>query len=156
MLKVNFLVEPHYLVNRHLVRDAAQLAAKLSGLKTDAEITISIIGDRKMKTLNQQFRGKDATTNVLSFNTTETESISHFKSPETKDLYLGDVAVSYPVALQEAIKENVLVDERVAFLVTHGILHLFGMDHEDPEEAKKMEKLEDQVTMTLKASEIIK
>lgn len=155
MLKVNFLVEPHYRLDRHLVRRAAQLAATLSGLKTDAEITISVIGDRKMKSLNHQFRGKDTTTNVLSFNTTETESITHFKSPETKDLYLGDVAVSYPVAVEEAIKENVLVDERVAFLVTHGIFHLFGMDHEDPVEAQEMEKLEDQVTLSLKSSEVI-
>jgi rRNA maturation RNase YbeY len=156
MLKINFLVEPHYLVDRKIIRKAANLVAQKVNLKVEAEMTVSIIGDRKMRTLNNKFRAKNSTTNVLSFTASETEKIDHFKSPTINDLYIGDVAVSYPVAVEEAIKENVLVDERVAFLVVHGLLHLFAYDHEKNDEAKLMETIEDEVMVSLKTPEIIK
>lgn len=156
MLKVHFLVEPHYLIDRKIVRSVLQLAAKKVNLKVDAQVTVSIIGDRKMRLLNNQFRGLDKTTNVLSFTSSDVESIAHFQPRETEVLYIGDVAISYPVAREEAIKENVLVDERVAYLAVHGFLHLFGHDHQESEEAKVMEDLEDEVLSELKIPEIIK
>jgi probable rRNA maturation factor len=150
MLKVDFLVEPHYKVDRRLIRTAATKTAEYADLKTDAELTVSIIGDRKMKSLNKDFRGKDQTTNVLSFNPTEVEKLPHFHQPETEALYVGDIAVSYPVAVEEAITENVLVDERIAFLVVHGLLHLFGYDHEEGNDALQMENLEDKIMRSLR------
>lgn len=156
MLKINFLVEPHYLVDRKLIRRATSLVAEKVNLRSEAEVTISIIGDRKMRQLNNQFRGHDQTTNVLSFTATEVEKIPHFKTPDSQISYFGDVAVSYPVALQEAMKENVLVDQRIAFLVVHGLLHLFAYDHEKSDDAKIMENLEDEVMTSLHRSELIK
>jgi rRNA maturation RNase YbeY len=156
MLKVNFLVEPHYSLDRKLVRAAAQKVATFVNLKSEAEITVSIIGDRKMKQLNHRFRGKDTTTNVLSFTATEAGTAPGFKTPVDNVLYIGDVVVSYPVAMEEAIKENEIIDERVAFLVSHGLLHLFGYDHEKDLEAKEMEAIEDQIMLEIKAPAIIK
>lgn len=155
MLKVNFKAEPHYPVNRALIRKAAQITSEFTNLKTTSEMTISIIGDRKMRALNRDFRGQDSTTNVLSFSTLEVDKIPHFKAPETDSLYIGDVAVSFPQALEEAIKDSVLVDERIAFLVVHGMLHLFGHDHERLDEARVMEKIEDQVMKLLTEVETV-
>ncbi len=156
MLKVHFLVEPHYRVDRKIVRHALQITAEKNNLKQDAEITVSIIGDRKMKSLNSQFRGKDTTTNVLSFNISEVSKIPNFHPPVEDDLYVGDVVISYPVALSEAIEENILVDSRIAYLAVHGLLHLFGHDHEDGRDALEMENLEDKIMRELKVPEIIK
>lgn len=155
MLKVNFLVEPHYSLDRKKVRAAAQKVASKVNLNVEAEITVSIIGDRKMKQLNHRFRGKDSTTNVLSFTANEAAG-SGFKTPETDVLYIGDVVISYPVAMQEAIRDNEIIDYRVAFLVVHGLLHLFGYDHEKDLEAKEMEDIEDKVMLEIKAPAIIK
>lgn len=156
MLKVNFLVEPHYSLDRKLVRAAAQKVASKVNLKSEAEITVSIIGDRKMRGLNQKFRDKDKTTNVLSFTATEVREEPGFKSTASDVLYIGDVVVSYPVAMQEAIKENEIIDHHIAFLVVHGLLHLFGYDHEKGLEAKEMEDIEDQIMSEVKAPAIIK
>jgi probable rRNA maturation factor len=156
MLKVHFHIEPHYRLDRKLIRNAAQITAARQNLKTEAEMTVSIIGDRKMKALNRDFRGQDKTTNVLSFTASEVSKIPHFQSPLEQNLYIGDVAVSYPVALEEAIKENTLVDERIAFLVVHGMLHLFGLDHEQLDEARVMEDMEDSIMTTLKTPQLIK
>lgn len=156
MLKVHFLVEPHYRVDRKIIRNALQITAEKNNLKQEAELTVSIIGDRKMKALNSQFRGADTTTNVLSFNVSEIAKIPNFHHTEEPGLYVGDVAISYPVALSEAIEENILVDERIAYLAVHGLLHLFGMDHEDGRDALEMENLEDKIMREVKVPQVIK
>lgn len=156
MLKVNFLVEPHYPLDRKLVRAAAQKVTDRVNLKIEAEISVTIIGDRKMKQLNHQFRGKDTTTNVLSFTASEAGVAPGFKTPDEAVLYIGDIVVSYPVAMAEAIRENDMIDHRIAFLVVHGLLHLFGYDHEKDLEAKEMEAIEDEIMLAVKDPAIIK
>ena len=150
MLKVLFLAEPHYRFDRKLIRTALQIAANEVNLKTDAEMTVSVIGDRKMRIMNRAFRNQDKTTNVLSFTAKEVAKIPNFHQPEEVNLYLGDVAISYPVALEEAINENTLVDERMAFLAVHGMLHLFGLDHQQLDEARIMEEMEDKIMLQVK------
>jgi len=79
-----------------------------------------------MKDLNKKYRGLDKTTNVLSFSLTEGENFA-----ETSDfLRLGDVVVSYPQVIREAAKEEVLVDDKIDELVSHGVLHLLGIHHD--------------------------
>ncbi len=84
--------------------------------------------------LNQQYRGKDYATNVLSF---------PFEAPPGVDLgLLGDLVICAGVVEREAREQNKSREAHWAHLVIHGMLHLQGYDHQEPDEAETMENLE--------------
>jgi probable rRNA maturation factor len=87
---------------------------------------------------------------VLSFSyALETGKPREFVSPPSKFLNLGDVIISYPQLIDRAAKENTMVDDMANLLVTHGLLHLLGYDHEKLADAGEMESLEDQILSSL-------
>lgn len=99
------------------------------------EISIVITDDAQLRDLNRTYRGKDASTNVLSFPMQEGEF-----SDITPGL-LGDVVISLDTAQAEAITAGISTDERMSQLLIHGILHLMGFDHElGEDQAREMEK----------------
>jgi len=106
-----------------LAAQAARRAAKLKG-----DFTILLSNDRKLRTLNRDFRGKDKPTNVLSF-------------PTDTD-YAGDIAIAYGVTQKESRAAAKAFADHAIHLVVHGVLHLAGYDHERPRDAKVMEPLE--------------
>lgn len=96
------------------------------GVSGPIEVSIAIVGDRKMRELNNKYRNLDKTTNVLSFSQIEGSA-----APLPADrLFLGDIVVSYPVVIEEAARENMLVDDKINELVEHGLMHLLGLHHE--------------------------
>lgn len=149
---VNATIEPHYPIKRSQLTKAAKKALEKMDVKGDVCVDVSVIGDRKMRALNKEFRGIDKATDVLSFSfELEGKNKAKFVNPpDTNYLNLGDVIISYPQLLERAAKENMLVDDMANLLVVHGILHLLGYDHEIPVEAFSMEKLEDQILEQLK------
>jgi len=149
---INAMVEPHYPLKRSQLKKAASAALEIADVKGDVRVDVSVIGDRKMRELNREFRGLDKSTDVLSFSfeVSDSKTKKFVNPPDPKYLNLGDVIISYPQLLERAAKENMLVDEMANLLVTHGILHLLGYDHEKPQEALVMEKLEDQILEQLK------
>ena len=90
---------------------------------SDRELSLSFVDDEEMREINGQYRGKDATTNVLSFAMDDGDS--SFVSP-----LLGDVIISCDTAVREADDRGVTLDQRYSQLLVHGILHLAGYDHE--------------------------
>jgi len=124
-INILLFVESRYKINRKRIKNTITSLLQKQGIQT-AEISIAFVGDRKMKDLNKKYRGLDKTTNVLSFSLTEGENFA-----ETSDfLRLGDVVVSYPQVIREAAKEEVLVDDKIDELVSHGVLHLLGIHHD--------------------------
>jgi probable rRNA maturation factor len=108
-------------------------------MKMDMEVGISIVGDRKMKQLNSQYRKIDETTDVLSFPLTDPSWSSRLdiqvgfspdKSSPDKFLRLGDIIISYPQAVMEAAEDNKMVDEKIEELLAHGLNHLLGIHHD--------------------------
>jgi len=97
------------------------------------ELSVTIIGDRKMHELNLKYRQKDKTTNVLSFPAAEHKEDIIFPVPKTSEgrKFLGDILISYPAVLRDAAAENKMVDLKILELVEHGLLHLLGMHHEE-------------------------
>ncbi len=124
-VSVPIYVESRYKVNRKKIKNVVAETVKMQGVVSAMEVSVAIVGDRKMKALNKKYRGIDKTTNVLSFSQTEGEHVPQFSDK----LYLGDVVVSYPVVIQEAALEKMLVDDKIAELVEHGVLHLLGQHH---------------------------
>src|ERR1051326_7619626 len=94
-------------------------------------VTVLLTHDGRLRELNAFFRGKNKTTNVLSF------------SPGSEDAgYLGDIALAFGVVAKEAQTQRKTMAEHAAHLAIHGVLHLLGYDHENANEAKRMEALE--------------
>jgi probable rRNA maturation factor len=117
---------------------AGVLALKQGRAPRGAALTLLLAGDAKLKSLNHDFRAKDAPTNVLSF-----------PARENDERYLGDVAIAFGVAKREAAAENKRLIDHATHLAIHGILHLLGFDHIRPRDARLMEPLETRILAEL-------
>lgn len=124
--RVLIYVESRYKVNRKRIKSAVQYVLEEQSVQTPMEVSIAIIGDRKMKALNKKYRNKEGTANILEFPLNEGEQT---KLP-TDITRLGDIVISYPMVIKEAAEQEMLVDDRVEELIQHGMLHLLGLHHE--------------------------
>lgn len=119
-------VESRYKVNRHRIRKIVADTLKKNGVKGPVEVSIAIVGDRKMRALSKQYKGDDKTRNILSFPLSEGQPTVM----PTDKLRLGDIVISYPVLIKESAEYEELVDDRMDMLVEHGLNHLLGLHHE--------------------------
>ena len=107
---------------------------------TSLEQTIRVVSEVESQTLNQQFRGKDKATNVLSF-------------PSDDDYLdydcLGDLVICLSVVESEAQLQGKACEAHWAHMVVHGMLHLQGFDHQIDDKAEEMERLEIKILSSL-------
>jgi len=113
-----------------LLERAARAALDLSGAP-EADLTIVIVDNSRIQSLNRDFLGHDAPTDVLSFPADEPD-------PETGRRYLGDVVISLACAETQARERGHAVESEMQLLVVHGVLHLLGHDHAEPAEKDRM------------------
>jgi probable rRNA maturation factor len=113
---------------------AAAAGASLAGAQRTGGIVVLLTDDAAQHALNLQFRGKDSSTNVLSF-----------PAPENPEDHLGDISLAYEVCAAEARDQAKPFAHHLQHLVAHGVLHLVGYDHETDAEALEMEGLEREV-----------
>jgi len=99
--------------------------------------------DAEVQQLNKQFRDKDAPTNVLSF-----PADLSFSEPD-EPLYIGDIIFAMPTVAREAAEQGKSPENHLKHLAIHGLLHLFGYDHMEDNEAEIMENLEIALLNTL-------
>ena len=101
----------------------------------EGELSILVVDDSEIKTLNKNYLNRSGPTNVIAF---------PMKEGDFSDInpqLLGDVVISIETAGREALQSGISSEERFTQLLVHGILHLFGFDHEKSEQdARKMEK----------------
>jgi probable rRNA maturation factor len=129
MISVLFQSESHFPVDRKKITDAI-VAALEAKVNAPTEVSVTIVGDRRMKQLNKQYRNLDSTTDVLSFPQNDpSQPTAPFVEAPDDILHLGDIIVSYPQAVVEATEENKMVDDQIVFLVLHGLDHLLGIHH---------------------------
>ena len=104
-----------------------------------AEVSIWITDEAQLHTLNRTYRNVDAATDVLSFGAEpEDETALPFVSAPDQPRYLGDLAVSFPHAVAQAAEYGHGLQRELSYLVTHGLLHLLGYDHEQTADAELM------------------
>lgn len=125
-----------------LVQRAAQAAYRGAGAEDAAELSLVLADDVRVRDLNRTWRGKDSATNVLSFPTEDDGAPGRMR-------HLGDVVLALETVLGEAERFGRPVGHHVAHLTVHGVLHLMGFDHQVPDEAEVMEKLEVQILQGL-------
>lgn len=100
----------------------------------NAELSLRIVDEDEMTQLNQQFRGKEKSTNVLSFPADI--------PAELEINLLGDIALCAPVIEREAHEQGKTLEAHYAHMSVHGVLHLLGYDHIEDTDADQMEALE--------------
>jgi probable rRNA maturation factor len=108
--------------------------------KLSQAICLRLCAETESQELNHTYRGQDKPTNVLSFGIQE-NSTPLLDMP-AQELPLGDLALCWPVAVEEAQRQSKELDHHVSHLFLHGVLHLLGFDHEGAEEAETMEQIE--------------
>jgi probable rRNA maturation factor len=114
-----------------LVKQAARETLRSGAGTTRRDLTILLTGDEQVRRLNSQFLGEDATTDVLAFPAAHVD-------PDLGRAYLGDVVISYPRAQAQAVAGGHAVIDEVRLLVVHGVLHLLGFDHDNPQARSHM------------------
>ncbi|MBI3960692.1 MAG: rRNA maturation RNase YbeY [Chloroflexi bacterium] len=122
------------------------LAAALSAVLTYAGVTVAgvaiVVTDNDyVQSLNREYRGVDAPTDVLSFAAQEGDDLDAKFAPEVAeeiDRYLGDLILAYPYAAAQAARYGYPIQTELQLLVVHGCLHLLGYDHDSDESQAEM------------------
>jgi probable rRNA maturation factor len=130
-----------------LARKAAEAAVaesrypELADSECPVEISVTLTGDEQVRALNARWRGKDKSTNVLSFPMADETDFRRAKFAEA-ELLLGDIILARGVCESEAVDKGVTVEQHATHLLVHGTLHLLGYDHHDEREGADMEERE--------------
>ena len=132
---INLSISDPYLdlVDGGKLEQAALATLQQQGETEEMDLSLVLEDDAQLHQLNKEFLGIDAPTDVLSFPSGEEEV-----DPETGRFYLGDVVISYPRALEHSAAAGHAVMDELRLLVVHGVLHLLGHDHAEPEEKARM------------------
>ena len=132
-MEINILIDKEYKnkVKSTWLKNVARQVQKAEKVSEKSEMGLKITGDEEIHKLNLQYLDEDRPTDVLSFPMNEQlEAAPVFvKVPDGK-LHLGDIVISYPTALKQALEHNHPVNREIAILLIHGILHLLGYDHD--------------------------
>lgn len=113
------------------LQQAAEQALLHAEVSQEAELSLVLSNDKHLCELNREFLDIDAPTDVLSFPSEETD-------PETSAPYLGDIIISYHRAEAQSQAADHSLKDELELLVVHGVLHLLGYDHAEPEEKQAM------------------
>ena len=134
-----------------LDRAAAFADRAVSAAGHDAWVlSILFCGDDFMRDLNRDYRGKDESTDVLSFEMGET-----MVEDGIEYRIAGDIVISLPALERNAAEFSVTADEELKRLILHGILHLSGLDHEDNDPSRPMLAEQERILATLAAEPVL-
>ena len=134
------------------LRNIAERVLVAQSAGSDVELGLAIAGQERVQQLNLSYLGKDEPTDVLAFSmlpeplaTGKSEASSPFAQPPDGVLHFGEVIISYPQAVMQAEERRHSVKKEVAVLIIHGVLHLLGYDHVEPEPERQMKTREKEI-----------
>lgn len=137
-----------------IMEEAARLCVEQIGLEIPCEISVFLVDDNYIREINKEQRNIDKPTDVLSFPMLEMDSGVY--SPVETDfdldqdlLVLGDIIISLETAKRQAEEYGHSFFREAAFLLTHGVFHLLGFDHENSEDERRMMEQQEQVLQKL-------
>lgn len=130
------------LISKSDIKSCALTALEQEGRTADEDLSIIIGDDDHIQQLNREFMGIAEPTDVLAF------PAGHI-DPDSGHLYLGDVIISLPRAINQAKHAGHSPSAEVSLLVIHGVLHLLGYDHDQPEVKAEMWSSQDSILKIL-------
>ncbi|MEM7724760.1 MAG: rRNA maturation RNase YbeY [Cyanobacteria bacterium P01_A01_bin.45] len=104
------------------------------------EVGLRLTNDREIQDLNSLYRHQDKPTDVLAFAALEADIPQPIQMSSSTPIYLGDIVISVTTAYKQAREQNHSLKVEIAWLATHGLLHLLGWDHPDEESLDRMLK----------------
>ena len=146
------------LEERKLAEQVIDAVLDYLGCPYETEVNLLLTTDEVIRELNREYRGKDMSTDVLSFPMNEFRHPLDFQQieqeedcfhPESGELLLGDIVISKEHVFAQAEEYGHSVKREFAFLVAHSMLHLCGYDHMTEEEAKEMERRQEEILQSL-------
>lgn len=114
---------------RMLIRRTCNAVLKLENFEGAAEISVTLVDNEEIKTLNTQYRNKQMDTDVLSFPMGEDGNYDINQSTGAK--VLGDIVISMPKVVEQAERFGHSLNREISYLTAHSMLHLLGYDHEN-------------------------
>ena len=132
MVNVLIHTDSRYPVNRKIIRKACwETLEKNKAEGLSAEVSVAVVGARKMKDLTKTYLGDNQKHEVLSFAFEDiSQSGKGFVNVPDDILRLGEVVLCWPAVLSEASRDEVMVDDKVYELTSHGVEHLLGIHHD--------------------------
>ena len=137
------------------VRRAVDATLSFEGYENDCEVSITFTDNQQIHLLNEQYRGVDRPTDVLSFPLTDFDGQSEEPDVDEPRVSLGDIVISLEKAAEQAETYGHSFDREVAFLTVHSMLHLLGYDHETGEEDETDMRARQTAVMTLMGLDVV-
>jgi len=151
-------------IDEKFFQKVSKIVLEIVNVKDKVEISLAIVGDGRIRKLNKMYRGKNRVTDVLAFeNKTVIPYLSkafprlkkgqniEFIEPPDGIKRIGEIILCYPQAKKQAKRLSHSLEKELTILLTHGILHLFGYEHEENEkEANVMKEMEDKILRKIK------
>lgn len=127
MIKINVRKQSNYPVSSVSLKKRLKKFFADHGIVSDAEVSVALVGEKKMLEISSKFLKDKKPHNVLSF--VPSEDKTEFVYPLDGVIHLGEIIICYPLAFNQAKKEGKLIDEKVYELAEHGGMHLLGKHH---------------------------
>jgi len=149
---IHVLIRPEFesQLEARLVETTAQFVLEHEAIPPETSLSVVITDDEEIRSLNRQFLGIDAPTDVLAFGQDPTTD-PVVPDPD-EEPYLGDVLLSFVQAQMQAAEQQHGTIVEIRLLIVHGILHLLGYDHDTPEARASMWALQDAILTKLEES----
>lgn len=130
-----------------LIEQCTAAALEEEEIAEDAEVSVTLVDNARIREMNAEFREIDRETDVLSFPLGDENGFE--VDPDTDAILLGDIVISLEKAQSQAEEYGHSFKREVAFLVTHSLFHLLGYDHMTEDEEKEMFAKQEKVLQQL-------
>lgn len=157
MIEVNYNNIEELPNEEALIRKVVQAVLENETVKHNVDVYITLTNNEEIHKINKEYRNVDRPTDVLSFPMYEREEIENLKGDNlsVQEEILGDIIVSIEKVKEQAEEYGHSFERELAYLITHGCLHLLGYDHMIDEEKEIMRKHEELVLEKLGISRIV-
>jgi probable rRNA maturation factor len=127
------------------LRNVVEQALTAENASPASEVSVLITGQDRIHELNRTYLDEDRPTDVLSFPMVPPGDNTGFIAPPDGLVHLGEIVISLPQATEQAREHAHSTQREIAILTIHGVLHLLGYDHAEPEEETRMKKREGEI-----------
>lgn len=134
-------------IEEDIINRVVSTVLREEGIKHDVNVFVMLTNNDEIHVINKEQRNVDRPTDVLSFPMYERDEIASLKTKKQDDVeeMLGDIIISIPKVIEQAKEYGHSYERELAYLTTHGMMHLLGYDHMIDEEKAEMRKHEEAV-----------
>ncbi len=151
MIEVNYNAISELPNEEKLIKEVVSRVLEEEKVLPEVDVYITLTNNEEIHKINKEYRDVDRPTDVLSFPMYERDEIAGLKNDTDDEIekILGDIIVSIEKVREQAEEYGHSFERELAYLVTHGMLHLLGYDHMIEEEKAVMRKREEEILETL-------